>query len=399
MSAPGERDVVVTAVARTPFGRFRGALAQVDHTTLGGLALDRLLSRSGVDAGVVDAVYCGVGMIAAGLLSPVRQMVLAAALPDTVPSLTVDRACCSGMTAIGLGYKDIALGLADCVVCGGVESLSTTPLLQTRNDNGCEAPPSLQDPLRLRAPFLDKAIAAYTGEEALRFGVGRVEQDAWALRSHERYFSAEERGFFAFEREPFADTDGTVRLRTDEGPRADTSHDKLAALATVHGSPTVTAGNAPGLNDGAAFVLLASRAFACSHGLPVLARIAAYGQIAERPTSGSYAPALAITRLLEPASLDVGELAQIEINEAFAATPLVSALHLAGHDRGRAEALHERINPNGGAVAIGHPLGASGARLVMTLVAGLRAGGGGLGAAAICGGFGQGDATLVEVAS
>lgn len=392
------REVVVTAAVRTPFGRFGGVLAEYGTPRLGAFAIDRVLDRAGVPADAIDSVYAGVGMIAGGQLTPARQMVLQSALPPTTPSLTVDRACCSGLTALALGYRDIAFGLADCVIGGGAECLSATPRLAARRSESRPGPQTLDDPLTLRAPFLSKGIATYTGEEAVRHGIAREEQDAWAVRSHEHYFAAEERGFFDVERSAM-DLDGKPAFTADEGPRRDCTHERLAALQTVYGSPSVTAGNAPGLNDGAAFLVLAARDFAEERGLPVLAVVRGHTQVAGDATSGSYMPAIAVRRLLDRHGLGIDDMALVEINEAFAATPLVSALHLAELDRDRAARLQRRININGGAVAIGHPLGASGARIVMTLIAALRERGGGLGVAAICGGFGQGDAMLVEVPS
>jgi acetyl-CoA C-acetyltransferase len=303
------------------------------------------------------------------------------------------------MTAIGLGWKDIRLGLADIAICGGTENLSATPFLWPRQRGARPGPVDVRDPLMLRADFLDKAIAAYTGEEAIRFGVDRAQQDAWAVGSHQRYFAAEADGYFGFERFPWpAEGANAPALESDEAPRRDATPEKLARLKTVYDSPTVTPGNAPGLNDGAAFLLLASRSAASGLRAAPLARVLDYVQVADGPTSGSYTPAIAIGRLLRQAGRKVDEMATLEINEAFAATPLVSTLKLADGDHTAAERLRARTNPHGGAVALGHPLGASGARIAMTLVNGLRRRGGGLGVAAICGGYGQGDGLLLEVA-
>lgn len=396
--ASGSRDAVVLAVARSPFGRFSGALQHVPAPTLAARTIDTLMARSGIDPERVDALYAGVGMISAAVLTPARQALLQSRLPQRAPSLTVDRACCSGMTAIGLAWKDIALGQADVVVCGGFESLSQTPFLWPRQRGARPGPVEVKDPLQLRADFIDKAIAAYTGEEAVRAGIDRKQQDAWAVQSHRRYFSAHEAGYFDFERFTWPAEAGQKPLEGDENPRRDTSVERLAQLKTVYGSPTITPGNAPGLNDGAAFLLLASRDAARELGIQPLARVCDYIQIADGPTSGAYTPGLAIARLLERRNGGTEDLSLIEINEAFAATPLVSTLLLADRDTKKADGLRERTNPHGGAVALGHPLGASGARLAMTLINGLRRKGGGLGAAAICGGFGQGDGLLLEVA-
>jgi acetyl-CoA C-acetyltransferase len=394
MSPPA--NVVVVAAARTPFGRFGGALRGLGATRLASLAIAETLRRSRIAGPAVDALYAGVGMIGANVLTATRQaLLLGSGLPETVPSLGVDRACCSGLTAIGLAFRDIRAGNADAILCGGFESLSNTPFLWPRQRGGRPGPVEVGDPLTLRAEFLDKAIARYTGEEAVRMGVERLEQDEWAVASHDRYFAAEATGYFGFER--FAVAEATATLAQDESPRADVSVAKLGTLKTVYDSPTVTAGNAPGLNDGAAFLMLTSDRFATAHGLAALARIVDYVQVANGPTTGSYTPAIALRKLLDRAGKTSDAIARIEINEAFAATPLVSTLFLADGDRGKAELLRRRTNMAGGAVAIGHPLGASGARLAMTLINGLTSAGGGLGAAAICGGFGQGDGLLLEV--
>ncbi len=394
-------NVAVCAMFRTPFGRFGGALKALSAVELGAYAVNGLLDRSGLPQKAVDAAYVGVGMIAAGMLTPARRVVLASRLPDETPSLTIDRACCSGLTALGMGAREIVSGEAGVVICGGTESLSNTPRLLHRNPPRRPQAVSLDDPLTLRAPFGDTAIAVYSGEEALAHGIDRRRQDEWALASHARYFAAEAQGAFAIERPrlEMAVGEESIRLYADESPRRDTSIEALQSLPPVYGGPTVTAGNAPGLNDGAAFLMLAAPESAARHGLPALAQIIGYTQVAGSPTSGTWTPAVAIGKLLDRHGMSTRELAAIEINEAYAATPLVSTLKLADGDEAQAERLRGITNIHGGAVAIGHPLGASGARIVMSLINVLTRRGGGIGAAAICGGYGQGDALLVEVPS
>jgi acetyl-CoA C-acetyltransferase len=396
-----DSDVVVAAVARTPFGRFNGVLRDRSGPELGAAIIDQVCARAKLPAGAVDAVYLGVGMIGSATLTPARQAVLRSQLPNETPSLAVDRACCSGMTAVGLGFKDIKVGAADTVICGGFESLSRTPLLMPRTRDRALGELVLDDPLLLRAPdFIGGSISSYTADEALKHGIDRPAQDAWAVESHRRYFAADAEGYFDFERTPIRVPNGKSGdqvIDKDESPRRDTSVEKLAALKTVRGSMTITPGNAPGLNDGAAALILLSEKRALELSVPILARIRGYAQVSEGPTSGSYTPAIAIEKLLQRHGLTPDRLDLIEINEAFAATVLVSTLRLAGKDPAAAEKLRVRTNPHGGAVAIGHPLGASGARIVMTLINGLRRRGGGIGAAAICGGFGQGDSVLLEV--
>ncbi len=396
-----EHDIVVAAVARTPFGRFEGALKDFDAPHLGALAIDAVLGRSRLAPAEIDALYGGVGMIGGAVLTPVRQAVLLSKLPETLPSASIDRACCSGMTAIGVAMKDIRCGEARAVVCGGFESLSRTPILWPRQRDRRIADVSATDPLLMRGLMVDRPIPVYSGDEALRHGVDRVQQDEWAVRSHRRYFEADALGYFEFERFAVEATDAKGqprRVTADESPRADTRLEKLAALAPVYGGKTVTAGNAPGLNDGAAFLVVTRRDFAAEHGLEPLARLVDYVQVCGGPTSGTATPAAAIAGVAKRNGRGEAAWDLIEINEAYAATPLVSTLILAGGDRAAAERIRERTNVHGGAVAIGHPLGASGARIVMTLVNGLRRRGGGCGVAAICGGFGQGDAVMVEVA-
>lgn len=383
--------VHIVAFARTPFGRFRGALRSVAGPQLAAVAIDAVISRIGRAAPPVDALIAGVGMIGAGVLTPARQALLLTQLPQATPSLAVDRACCSGLTAIGIGFKDVAGGHADLVICGGFDSLSRTPLLVERASGDRPGRLGMEDPLRLRHPTTGMAIAAYTGHEALRLGIDRALQDEWALESHQRYFAAEARDDFADERLVLAE------LASDESPRRDTSLERLAALPTIYDSPTITAGNAPSLNDGAAFLALASDAAVERLAVKSLARVVGFAQVAGADTSGSWTPAVAIQDLLRRCECELSGLDALEINEAYAATPLASTLHLADGDPQRARDLRRRTNEKGGAVAIGHPLGASGARIVMSLLQTLRRRGGGTGAAAICGGFGQGDALLLQV--
>lgn len=387
-----DRSCHIVAFARTPFGKFQGALAAVEPRDFGALVVDEVVRRVARPDAPVDALYNGIGMLGGAALTYTRQMLMTTALPVTTPSLAVDRACCSGMTALGLAFKDIRLGEAELVVAGGLDGLSNTPYLMSRRGQPRPGNRQLDDPLLLRTPLLDRSISQYTSDEAVEHGVDRAAQDEWALRSHQLYFAEQGRGGFDEERFPVAELD------TDEAPRRDANIEALGRLKTVYGTPTITPGNAPGLSDGAAYLALASGGACTALGLVSLAEVVDYVQVASGPTSGSYTPAIGLRRLLDRNAMTPEELDAIEINEAFAATPLVSLYRLADMDRGRAEALEERTNRRGGAVAIGHPLGASGARITMSLVQTLRRRGGGAGAAAICGGFGQGDALLLRVA-
>lgn len=399
-----ERDVVVCAMARSPFGRFDGALAPLQSAQIGAAVIDALLRRADVDPAQIEALYAGVGLAGSAVLSVTRQALLRSALPESTPSMGIDRACCSGITAIAQAARDIACGLQDVAIAGGMESLSNMPLQLPRRHGVRPGQTQLVDPLILGGAVVDRPIATYSGEEALRFGVSREAQDAWAANSHARYFAAQAQGFFDAQIVPMsvpaADGKGEpLQFTQDESPRRDSSAHKLARLKTVYGSPTITAGNAPGLSDGAAFVLLTTRSRAQAERWPILGRIAACAQVAGSPTSGTSTPAVALRHVLQAAGLGLEAIDRIEINEAYAATPLVSTAVLAGQDAALLEHLRAITNAEGGAVALGHPLGASGARLVMNLLCGFarapeqRAQ---RGVAAICGGFGQGDALLVE---
>jgi acetyl-CoA C-acetyltransferase len=394
-----DNDVVVLGYARTPFGRFFGGLKDLPAHMLAASAIEELLARTSVEPDTVDAVYAGVGMASGGVFTPAREAVLASRLPDTTPSMAVDRACCSGMTAIGLGWTEIRTGRSQMVICGGFESLSRTPLWASRQRRTRPGEPAawdpaqpVYDPLQFRGPLQDKSMADYTGEEALAQGVTREMQDEWASASHARYFAAHAQGFFDPER--FA----VAGVTEDEGPQRDAGIEKLAALPAIDASPSITAGNTAALSDGAAFLLLATAEKACRLGLPALSRIVDYAQIADRSTTGSWTPALAIRQLMKRQGRAMYEIDLIEINEAYAATPLVSTLWLGSRDAQKTQELRARTNIHGGAVALGHPLGASGARITMTLINALTRRGGGRGVAAICGGYGQADALMIEVA-
>jgi acetyl-CoA C-acetyltransferase len=395
------REVVVCAMARSPFGRFDGALAPLEVSMLGAQVVDALIARINVEPESIEALYAGIGLAGAAMLSVTRQMVFRSRLSETLPSVGIDRACCSGITAISQAARDISSGLQDVAIAGGMESLSNMPLLMPRRHGIRPGQVQLSDPLILGGTVVDRPIATYSGEEALRFGVSREMQDAWAANSHARYFAAQAQGNFDAEIVPTlvpGKSESKV-VTEDESPRRDSTLDKLSRLKTVYGSPTITAGNAPGLSDGAAFLLLSTRARAEAMRWPILGRITAYAQVAGGPTSGTSTPAIALQNALSAAGLSLADIDRIEINEAYAATPLVSTQILAGADVGLLNELRSRTNPWGGAVALGHPLGASGARLVMTLLNGFACSGKKVtqrGVASICGGFGQGDALLVE---
>jgi acetyl-CoA C-acetyltransferase len=387
-------DVWLVGGIRSAFGRFGGALREVPLVDLGRQVIGAAIDRLDWPQESLEEINVGIGMIEAGMMVPARQIAVAAGLPEALPSLTVDRACCSGATTVGLGARAIQRG-ARSVLSVGVENMSRTPRLL----HGTRWGPRIgslevEDLLLMHSPIADEPIASYVGRVALEHGIGREEQDRWAMTSQQRHAEATARGYFGDEVAPVETPDGPFTI--DQHPRPDTTLEGLARLPTVRNSPTVTAGNAPGLNDGAAALILADRSSAWAGDRVPLARVAAYLQLAGSPISSAYLPGLAIRRLLDEHEMKPDDLDVIEINEAYAATPLVSVRRLVDDDLALEEALLERTNVNGGAVAMGHPIGASGARLILTAARQLRQAGGRWAAVAICGGFGQTDALLLE---
>ncbi len=391
----------VFAYARTAFGRFQGSLSGYTAAELGAIAIDETLNRANVSPTAIDGVYLGTGLLGGYGLTAARQAVLLSELPQTTPSVGIDRACCSGLSAIALANNEAILNPESLIVCGGMESLSQAPYLLPRNIRKL-GDITAEDPLLLRAPLVDSAIAKYTSEEAERMGVSRSDQDTWALQSHDRYFSANAKGHFDRERfsvttRKFNTKQDNALLSADESPRNNSSLEKLASLQPVRGSLSITAGNAPGLNDGSACLLIGGEEVEKVHGLQAVAEIVGTIRIADGPKSGTRTPALAIQKLLQKHGLQLKQLDVIEINEAFAATALASTMILADFDNDRTEEIRQITNANGGAVAIGHPFGASGPRLLMTAISALQSRGGGYGVASICGGYGQGEAVLIKV--
>jgi len=383
---------------RTPFGKFGGGLAHLSGVELGAIAAGAVIERSKVAPDAIDETIFGAAVLSGSTMVAARQINFKVGVPEHTPSLTIDRACCSSMTAVGLGMMKIAGGVGKTVLAGGLESSSRTPFMLKDIRWGRRLGDfTVEDPMQFRNPITNKPLTVVTGEMAVKHGVGREAQDEWAYRSHMRYFEAFDKGVFTDEIVPVAREQEDEDLAIDETPRRKLSLEKMRALPTVHKGPTVTSGNAPGLNDGASSVLLMSSAEAKRRKLGVMAEILAYAQLAGSLESSVYMPGHAIADALRKANLGLDHLKRIEINEAFAAMPLVSLRALADGDAARARKLEEITNVNGGAVAIGHPPGASGARILMSLVRELQRIGGGYGAAAICGGFGQADCIVVKV--
>jgi acetyl-CoA C-acetyltransferase len=389
------REVVLVAAARTPFGKMGGGLSSMAATDLGAVAIRTVLDRTGTAPGEVDHLIMGTVLAAGQGQVPSRQAGLKAGLPSSVPSFTVNKVCASALKAVNLGALLIRSGDADVVVAGGMESMSRSPYLLEDQRFGSRLGDRIAVDSMLRdglcCPIDGVHMGVHGGEVAQEMGVSRAEQDEWALRSQQRYQAALSRGFFADE--IVAVENGKNTVGADEQPRADATLEKLQGLRpafTPDGS--ITAGNAPGINDGASAVLLMSRERAEAAGLEPLATwITAADSAADHPYLATV-PATAVQAALARTGGEVGieDLQLVEINEAFAAVAITSTRML--------EVDPERVNVNGGAIAVGHPIGASGARILMTLVYELRRRGGGYGAAGICSGLAQGEATLVRVA-
>jgi acetyl-CoA C-acetyltransferase len=401
------KDVMIVEGVRTPFSPFGGALKDIPSIELGGSVIREIMNRSTLRGDQIDEIFYGMTLMAeAALYNNVcaRQALLIAGLPAETVSLTIDRACCSSMTAAILAFRTIGSGEGDVVMGIGSENMSRCPQI---------APPEIRwgqrmGPIVFRdciSPvghpnFTPEALNA--GESAVEHGIGREMQDEWALRSQTRYQEAKKAGKFKVGEELM---EVEVKQRKgpplifdeDAFPKPDTTLEKLAKLKTIYGSPTVTPGNAPGLDTGAAGLLIMSGEKVNESGLKPVARLIATASVCTEPSMMAVNPGLAIKKVLKKAGMSIDQIDLVEINEAFAAVPLVSSKILGDGNEKRAKEIRERLNVNGGAIAIGHPVGASGARIIMALMYELRRRGGGYGVAAICGGLGQGDAVLIKV--
>src|SRR3990170_7850890 len=389
---------VITGIARTPIGRFGGAFRPLAAVDLGGVAIAAALQRSGIDPSQIDEVLFGHVIQAGTGQITARQAAVRGGLPMTVPATTINKVCLSGMTAIAFADKDIRLGEAKFVIAGGMESMSNAPYIAPDVRWGARlGNVELVDAMNhdgLWCAFDRCTMGESSDHKNAALGIGREEQDAWSAESHRRAAAAVDTGHFAHETTPVPVPQrkgDPVMFTADEGIRRDTTTASLGALRPAFSnSGTITAGNASQISDGGAALVIADSVAADAVGLPVLATIRGYGQVGGPDATLHDRPAEALRIALKRAGMTPADLDLIEINEAFAAVALWSARTL-GID-------HDRVNVHGGAVALGHPLGATGARLVIPLSKALRGRGGGVGGAALCGGGGQGDAVIVEVA-
>jgi acetyl-CoA C-acetyltransferase len=381
------RSVIVSAV-RTPFGRLGGGLKDYEATELGAQAIKAALERIGLEANEVEYVIMGQVLQGGAGQAPARQAAIGAGLSIEVPADTINKVCASSIRAIEIADSMVRAGDVEVVVTGGMESMSNAPYALKQARFGYK----LGDGTLIDLMTHDGLTSSFDGRHMVEqasfvsreLGISREEQDEWALRSHRRAVKAQDEGFFEGEIVPVGDLDH------DEGPRRDTSIEALAKLKPVFDPEgTTTAGNAPGVNDGASCVVVCSEEFAKRRALEPLATILSQGYVADEFAYLARTPAKAGEQALAKAGKSINEVERVEVNEAFSSVAL-NSVKMLGADPARA-------NVNGGAVALGHPIGASGGRIVTTMINELSRNGGGLGLAAICSGGGQGDALLIEV--
>jgi acetyl-CoA C-acetyltransferase len=399
-----DRTPVIVSAARTPVGRFLGGLAPLRAPELGAIAIRAALARAGVSAGEIEDVILG-NVLQGGVgQAPARQAAIAGGIPGTVPALTVNMVCGSGLKAVMLAAQSIRAGDAKAIVAGGMESMSNAPFYQYGLRNGVKfGDQTLVDGLikdGLWCSFCDVHMGGHAEYTAKKAGITRKAQDEFALDSHRKAVAAQDAGRFTDEIAPveIAGKKGPTVISSDESPRRDTSLEALAKLrpAFPNDAPkdmaaselTVTAGNAPGLNDGASALVVTSLAYAQAHGLEPLARITGYATGGGEPRDLFFAPIFAVQNLMKLSGTAIGDYDLIEANEAFASQAIADGNAL-GWD-------WSRVNVNGGAIALGHPIGASGARVLTTLLYAMRDRDAHTGLATLCLGGGNAVALSVE---
>jgi len=390
-----DRSPVIVSATRTPVGRYLGGLSPLKAPELGGIAIREAVKRAGVDAAAVADVIMGHVLQGGTGQAPARQAALKAGLPGTVAALTINKVCGSGLKAVMLAAQAIKAGEGHCLVAGGMESMSNGPHYVYGMRAGVKfGHQQMVDGVihdGLWCAFGDNHMGNYAEYTAKKAGIGRAEQDQFALASHQKAVAAQEACHFKAQIVPveIAGRKGATVIDKDESPRKDTSLEALAALKPAFDPKgTVTAGNAPGMNDGASALVVTSEAFAKAHGLPVLARITQYATGGGEPKDLFFAPIVAVQELMRRAKTRIGDYDVIEANEAFAVQALADGKAL-GWD-------WDRVNVNGGAVALGHPIGASGARVLTTLLYAMQDRNATTGLATLCLGGGEAVALSVE---
>jgi len=399
-------EVIVASAVRTAFGKFCGTLREIPTYELGALVIEEALHKAGIPKDQVEEVFMGCAIHAENedFVSPIiaRQALIKAGLPPQTKSMTIDKACCSSMTATHMGVKSIQWGESEVVVVLGADNFSRVPFIVHPSVRLGQGPRlghiKIRDPL-VGLGYKDfNPVAVDAGELALSYSATREDQDRWALLSQQRYQEAKKAGKFKDEIIPvrIKKEKEEVIFEEDEFPKPHTTLEKLSKIQTVYGSPTVTAGNAPGLNDGASCMVLMSSKKGREMNIRPLARILETGSVCDLPNNITIVPAQVINHILGKSGLGIEDIDLLEINEAFAAMPVACAKILSNGSQEMEEKIREKLNVNGGAIAIGHPLGASAIRITLTLIHELRRRGGGKGIAAICGGLAQGEGILIE---
>ncbi|MEY4608593.1 MAG: hypothetical protein RL625_810 [Gemmatimonadota bacterium] len=400
-----ERTPVIVSAARTPIGRFLGGLSPLQASDLGAIAIRAAIQRAGVDASAIGEVLMGHVLQGGAGQAPARQAMLKAGIPGTVPAVTINKVCGSGLQAVMMAAQAIRAGDEQLLVAGGQESMSNAPHYVRGMRTGVKfGAQTMADGLisdGLWCSFYDRHMGGHAEYTAKKAGITRARQDAFAYRSHQRAIEAMKAGYFTEEIVPveIPGKRGPTVVNADESPRADTSIEALGALKPAFGKDapqemtaaelTVTAGNAPGLNDGGAALVVASEAYAKAHGLPILARITGYASGGGDPQDLFFAPIVAVRNLMAKTGRTIGDYDLIEANEAFASQALADGDAL-GWDE-------THVNVHGGAIALGHPIGASGARILVTLVHALKQRGKSTGLATLCLGGGNAVALSVEM--
>lgn len=391
-----KRKVVVVDGVRTPFGRFCGKLRDIDYYDLGALPLREVMSRNSLDSSIVEEIFFGIGdtSVCKDVYTPLaaRQCMLHAGFPSTTISLSIDRACVSGSSAIRYGYRLIKAGDIQIAIGGGATSFSRTPLILrgVRWNKGILGESTVEDPLYKLGYKEYASMVDQIDGLAYEHGITRAEQDDWAFKSHTNYMKARKAGKFDREIMKISELD------IDEQFRPDASVESMSKLKTAYGSRTITPGNAPGLNDGSAAVLIMSEEKALELGLKPIAEIVGMTSIAMDPNRTAEAPGVAIIDMLKQAGMTVDDMDVIEINEAFAAVVLVSIKVIADSDRDKMEEIKDKTNINGSAIAIGHANTASGARMFMNLAYEIQRRGKGYAMGSIGGALGLGDAFILK---
>lgn len=387
-------DALILDATRTPWGKFGGGLRDYAAHELAALMIRRLVERNGIDPSSIDNVLLGQVLQAGAGQLPSRQALIKGGLPDTTPSMLINKVCASGMRAVTLASQLIRAGENELVLAGGMESMSNVPYYDKDTRWGARmGNKTLVDGMvhdGLWCAFDNCHMANQGDDMAANREISRAEMDDWSVRSQQLWGKAFDRGYF--DREvtlvPNKRDTNHVALARDESPRPNSTAERLGRIAPVWGTKAITAGNAPGVNDGAAVLVVASEGHAAQMNATPIARIIGHAEVATKPREFPVASAWAIQKVLKKAGVTLDEVEVIEVNEAFAAVPLICGQEL-GWDAAR-------VNRHGGSVAMGHPIGASGARLTMTAAYQLQESGGRYAVAAICSGTGQGDAILLE---